>query len=528
MTGAARGGAERRAPDGVGGPAPGRAGRGVPPGVDFGGSAWWRLWHWALTLALGTLVALYAVLLSGYVPFPYGVFGWAIDHVVYNAWQIAQGQTVYVDPAGGDPTAFLYTPGLSLMVAPFVALFGPELWVARLVNLAGVTVLLVVLWRETARRVRERRLVRLSPALIVLLGSASLSSILWVHPETWSVAFALLALLAARRAAEGDARDARRGLLLAVLLSAAAVCTKQTTLIYVAAITLYLLANRPRAGLAYAGGAAALLAALAALGQWLTDGQLMHYLVGLAAEHELEWNELPRIFNYTGLHLGPFVALLIVDWWRRGTAALRGDPFAWALVVVLPVQTAVLLKEGAVPNNLLGPTLLIVPLALQSLDALLPRLAPHRGLRLSAALLVLALVLVRLVQDAPPLWTHIEEYNARHRTAERIEEVIRDTEGPVWVAHGIAFAYRNGRPVEAPALVLEEFLKSVPEVVDPLLARLDAGYYERLLIPHTFFGMLPEAVFRPRIMARYRPEAVIGEDVRWGVFTPLTVMVRRD
>jgi hypothetical protein len=503
-------------------------------GVEFGGSAWWRLWHWALTLGLGTLVAFYLTLLSGYVPFAYGVFGWAIDHVVYNAWQMTQGLPVYVDPALGDPTALLYTPGLSLMVAPLVALFGPELWTARLVNLGGVLVLLVVLWRETARRVRERRLVRLSPALIVLLGSASLSSILWVHPETWSVAFALLALLCARRALEAGAagqragRGAGRWLVGAVLLSTAAVYTKQTTLIWVAAIALYLLANRPRAGLAYAAGTAALVAALAALGQWITDGQFLRYVVGLGAQHELQWYELPRIVLYEVQYLGPFLALVFVDWLRRGPAALRADPFAWALVVVLPVQSAVLLKEGAIPNNLLGPTLLIVPLALQALDGLLPRLAPHKGMRVCAALLVLALVGVRTVEDVPPLWSHLEQYNARHETAARIDELIRETEGPVWVAHGIAFAYRNGRPVEAPALVLEEFMKSVPAVLDPLLARLDAGRYERLLIPHGFPGMLPEDLLRPHIMARYRPELVLGEGVRWGVLTPLTVMVRRD
>ncbi|MHC5210530.1 MAG: glycosyltransferase family 39 protein [Planctomycetota bacterium] len=494
-----------------------------------GASPAWRLWSWALALALGALVLLYAALLLGTLHLPYGVFGWAIDHVVHNAWQIAHGIPVYVDPALGNPTAYLYTPGLSLMVAPVAALFGPELWTARIVNLLGVLVLLALLWRETARRVQDARLTRWVPALIVLLGSASLSSILWVHPETWSVAFALLALLASRRAVE---RGTNRALLAAVLLTTAAVFTKQTTLVYAVAITLYLLATRPRAALPFAAGSAALVCAAGAFGQWITDGQFLRYVVGLGAEHELQWYELPRILEYEALHLGPFVALLLVDWLRRwreqDTAALRGDPFLWALVVVLPVQSAVLLKEGAIPNNLLGPTLLIVPLALQALDRLLPRLAPHRGLSGWAALLVLALVLVRVVQDAPPLWTHIEEYGARHAVAERIDEVIRTTEGPVWVAHGIAFAYRNGRPVDAPALVLEEFMKSVPEVTAPLLARLDAGHYERLLIPHGFPGMLPEAVFRPRLLARYRPEEVIGADVRWGVLTPLTVMVRRD
>jgi hypothetical protein len=500
-------------------------------GAAADASAGWRLWRSALTLALGALLALHVVVLVGHLPVPYGVLGWAVEHVVYNAWQITEGLPVYVDPALGNPTAYLYTPGLTLMVAPLVALFGPELWTARVVNLLGVLVLLGVLWRETARRVSHARLARWSPALVVLLGSASLSSILWVHPETWSVAFALLALLAARRAAEGGpahGAGAGRALLLSVLLTGAAVATKQTTLVYALAITLSLLASRPRAALLYAGGSAALVAGLAALGQWLTDGQLLRYVVGLGAEHELQWYELPRILRYQALHLGPFLALLALDWWRRGARALGRDPFAWALAVVLPVQSAVLLKEGAIPNNLLGPTLLMVPLVLQAVDGLLPRLAPHRALRAGAGLLVLALVIARLVQDVPPLWTNLQEYGARRDTAARIDALLADTAGPVWIAHGIAFAWRNGRPVDAPALVLEEFMKSVPQVVEPLLARIDAGYYERLLLPHGFSGMLPEAVFRPRILARYRPERVLGEDVRWGVMTPLTVMVRRD
>ena len=98
---------------------------------------------------------------------------------------------------------------------------------------------------------------------------------------------------------------------------------------------------------------------------------------------------------------------------------------------------------------------------------------------------------------------------------------------PVYAVRS-AFADRNGVPVDLPAILLVDFLPAYPHVADALLAGLDAGDFELLLLPHDFATMVPEAQWKPRLTARYRPDHLIGEGVPWGSLLPITVMRRRE
>jgi hypothetical protein len=465
-----------------------------------------------------------------YFLFPYGDLGWAIDHIVWNAWQMASGQPVYTDPRLGDPAAFMYTPGFTFLCVPLVAIFGPELWTARLVHLVGAVLLVVITTRETARRVRDRRLVALAPGLVILLGSLNFSALIEVNPEVWAVAFALLALRATQRAADGG-----RGLLAAVLWSCAAVATKQTMLAYVAVAAVALLVSRrARAAVLYAGGVAALLGAGAALGQWATGGWFLTYVL-LGAHHELLWGQLPDVLRFMAEQLLPYLLVLAAAaLWGRGRTsgprlpALLRDAWALALVVELVLQPVVLLKRGDMPNHFLGVSILLVPLLLAAVEALLPRLRERRTLAASLGALCLGWAGLRLAQDIPPLWRNLEQYESRLAVVRRLETLVREAEGPVWVPMGIALAYRNGAPVVAPALILAEFLPVTPEVVDPVLERLDRAEFQRILVPAALFELLPESEFEPRLRAHYRPAEVVGGQTLMGMITPVTVLERKD
>lgn len=499
---------------------------------DAAASRGWAWWRAALHLALGALAVVYAAVLVRYFLFPYGDLGWAIDHIVWNAWQMASGQPVYTDPHLGDPAAFMYTPGFTFLCVPLVAVFGPELWTARLVHLVGAVLLVVIATRETARRVGDRRLVVFAPGLVILLGSLNFSALIEVNPEVWAVAFALLALRATQRAADGG-----RGLLAAVLWSCAAVATKQTMLAYVAVAAIALLAaGRVRAAVLYAGGVASLLGAGAALGQWATGGWFLRYVL-LGAHHELLWGQLPDVLRFMAEQLLPYLLVLAAAalWGRarqtgsRLAARLR-DPWALALVVEVALQPIVLLKRGDMPNHFLGVSMLLVPLLLAAVGALLPRLRERRALAASLGALCLGWVGFRLAQDVPPLRRNLEAYDDRVAVVRRLEEIVRESHGSSWVPMGISLAYRNGASVVAPALILTEFRPVMPEVIQPILARLDRAEFETILLPNsaTFFRLLPEAEFRPRFNAHYRIAEVVGADALMGTITPVTVLRRSE
>ena len=493
--------------------------------------AGWRLWRGLLLLALGALAAVYVAVLVRYFLFPYGDLGWAIDHIVWNAWQMASGQPVYTDPHLGDPAAFMYTPGFTFLCVPLVAVFGPVPWTARLVHLIGAVLLVVLVTRETAGRVSDRRLAAFAPGLVILLGSLNFSTLIEVNPEVWAVAFALLALRATQRVADGG-----RGLAAAVLCSFAAVATKQTMLAYVPVAALVLLAARgARAATLYAAGVAVLLGAGAALGQWATGGWFLRYVL-LGARHELLWGQLPAVLVFMAEQLLPYLLVLgAAALWGRARPPGASRPAGWlrdawalALVVEIALQPIVLLKRGDMPNHFLGVSMLLVPLLLAAVEALLPRLRERRALAASLGALALGWVGLRLAQDVPPLWRHLESYDDRVAVVRRLETIVRESHGSAWVPMGISLAYRNGAPVIAPALILAEFLPAMPEVVEPVLARLERAEFETIVLPNpaSFFSLLPEAKFRPRLDAHYRIAEVVGTDTPMGALTPFVVMRR--
>jgi len=486
----------------------------------------WTAWRAGIAAAMAIVAGAHLAVFVRYLAFPYGDLGWTIEHIVYNAWQMVHGPPMYVDPVAGEPTAFHYPPGLTLLVAPLVALFGPELWTARLVNALATVLSIVLLTRETARRVRDRRLAAFAPGLVFLLASASFSSMLWVHPENWAVAWSLLALVLAGR------REASvRGALLAALASFAAVATKQTMLIHVPAVALVLAMRRPRAALVYLASGAALLLAGTALGQALTEGRFLDYVL-LSESFPLEWSKLPGILGYLASYLSPCLLLWLASLRygepRPGLRALLRDPFAVALALSLPALGYVLIMLPAIPNNLLLPAMLLVPLSLQGLDALLPALARHRALAASGAVACLLWSGVRVGTDVPPLWRNIEQYEPRRAVCARLEQIVRESRDSIWVPQGIAFAYRNGAQVIAPVLVLYDFREVHPEIFDRILARVEAGEFRTILVPAQFADATPAERFRAAFRRHYRVAEVVGENALMGTFTPVMVLRRRD
>jgi len=376
---------------------------GLPPA---GAARAWTSWRVALLAGAAAMGALYVAYALLYFDFPLVDRGWTIDHLVHNAWQIVQGQPLYVDPRLGSPTAFMYTPGLTYMLAPLVALFGPELWTARLLNLVAAALLIAIVTRETARRVRDRRLAWFAPALVFLTGATHEHQLLVAHPDNWSLVFAFLALIAARGAAETG-----RGLSWAVLALCAAAATKQTTLIFaLAAAAPLAVSSRPSRAALLLAAVAGLLAAGAALAQAATHGLFLESVL-LATRQQWGWDRTPLTLLYLAYRLGPYLLVLaaapVIGRRRPRLRAVLSDPFLTAFVLALPSTIVRMTKIGATACNLLPLVLLLVPLFLQAVDALLPWFARSRRRAALAALLCPLWVAWSLSQDLPPLWRRI-------------------------------------------------------------------------------------------------------------------------
>jgi hypothetical protein len=486
----------------------------------------WRLLFGGL---LAILVAAHAAVFLRYLAFPYEVFGWSGDVILHNAAQLARGERPWRAPAAAAPAAFLYTPGYTLLLAPLVALFGPHPATGRLLTAAGVVLLSALLVRETRRRTGSRFLAWCAPGVLFLFSAASLDNLLWIHPDTWSVTFSLLALLAVtpRTTAGAAAAITTRAALAAALWSFAAVFTKQTAVGVVVAITLFLLLSRPRVAPAYLALTAALLAGAVALLDRLCDGGFLPYVL-LPFSHEVQLEKLPGALLWFATHWGTALPLLAALLWRGGLRARLHDPLALAAAVSLPAHLAALLKANGAPNNFLALTVFLVPLLLQAVAALLPLLAT-RALPRALAGLVLLLAMVPPIEDGlRPAWRSLQLHDARLAAARELEAELAATPGPAWVACRVDFAVRSGRPVDLPAILLVDFLPAYPHAADALLARIDRGEFDALLIPHDFATMVDEAAWRPRLLKRYRPARLVGEGVAWGALMPVTVMRRRD
>ena len=490
------------------------------------GTRGWALWRGTLLAVMAVPAALYVVYAVRFFSFPVIDRGWTIDHLVHNAWQLVEGQRLYTDPAAGSPTAFMYAPGLSLMIAPLVALFGPELWTARLVSLVGSTLLVTLVVRESARRARDRRLAWFAAGLVFLLGVTNGHQLLVTHPESWSLAFTVVALLAARRVAETG-----RGLVLAVLATAAAVATKQTTLVYALAVAVPLLAaGRPGRAVAYLAGVGGVLAAATAWAQHATEGRFLDYML-LANRQQLVMDRPLKTLLFLAYYLGPCLlvcaAALVLTRPRLRLAERLRDPFLVALAVCLPATAVVMLKGGSASNNLLALTLLLVPFVIQSVDALLPWLAPRPARAAAAAALCLALVGWRVGSDAPSLWHNIAGHDRALAAARRLDEIVRSARRPVWVPLDISLAYRNGVPVVSPAAILAEY-RFDPAYCAPLLSALESGAFQTILLQDTVFTLLPETVIGPALRASYHPVELVVAGANVGIYGSVTVLERKD
>ena len=187
-------------------------------------------------------------------------------YFVYYGLRLVSGLPIYFD-YGSLTVPFNYVPVYAAIVGVLGKIFGPGVWYERAFSLACAACIACLIYRAVAKANTHRTAALCSGLL--LFASASLS--VWLIIRGIDVFAAMLALLAVSIASREGDRWGRR-LALSTGLFILAFYTKQTTIFPATATILYVMARRPRWGLAMGAAFGLAVAALFLIFQFMSGG----------------------------------------------------------------------------------------------------------------------------------------------------------------------------------------------------------------------------------------------------------------
>ncbi len=225
-----------------------------------------------LVLAIAALLFLFLVYLlytAALLRFPFD-YDQGEGFELWDAVLFSRGMWIYRDNASYPFYASNYPPLFPLLLAPWVRLFGPRLWIGRLWSFGTTLViggtLFWIIYRETRDRVA---------ALLPTLAFFASNYVYHIGPlfrlHTTMVMFGLLGV--ATMARVEDPHRGRRYLWLSLLFLLLAGYTKQLAFDAVLAAFLFLFLRRPRQAILYGIGFALVVGAIFLGLNVATDGQ---------------------------------------------------------------------------------------------------------------------------------------------------------------------------------------------------------------------------------------------------------------
>jgi 4-amino-4-deoxy-L-arabinose transferase-like glycosyltransferase len=230
---------------------------------------------------------------------------WMEGASLQHALRLWHGQPLYAAPSG-EFIPFIYPPLAYWPMALSAALFGPELWAARLPSLLACGVSGWALLRAGRSGSGELAVGALAAGLYCF-GYGYCGGFMDVaRVDPLFIAFVLLGaerLCAAEQGERGDLQPlaAHRSELMALLWFVLASATKQHGLLFLVAASAYLLVRAGRSRLQTVAGAWLLLALGAGTLEYASGGWLSTYLVAVPRRH--------------GLHAPLLLSFFLVDLW---------------------------------------------------------------------------------------------------------------------------------------------------------------------------------------------------------------------
>ncbi|HUT53580.1 MAG TPA: glycosyltransferase family 39 protein [bacterium] len=479
----------------------------------------WNKWNTRLfALLLLALIAhfgIYAYSVVKVFPFPYQFKGWAGDEMMYNSWLLSQGQNFYVDPAKEVSAAYPYNPGFQFLAVPLVRIFGPRMWVGRLVAISGLVLTWALMFRA-ARKLTGKALYGLiAVGLLMATYGAMDAHFDDIHPDSWVVVFGLLSLALAELALKKPAY-----IVPAALAAFLSFFFKQPGISFGAGAACFLFLSRPRYAAYYLLILAALVTANFAIGQALTGGMYWDYTVVAPRGQHIIWIKIPAsiyslisAFKFTII----FLLFMVIN---KPTSLPLSSAYAVALPFVFFLYgSASVVYGGGTMSNFFPATVLIAILLACALRYVRAGMSPASP---RLALLLLSILLAQnlsLFTSPTPIVT-----KEHYRAARQVERIIRSTPGEVLVFYRIAFAYLNGKRLYDNLVVEAEFKWRYGGRLE---SQLQSRYFERVISPQRAinWGMWGRKIY-DILYENYEVETVISSPP-WFQTTPMVVLKRK-
>jgi hypothetical protein len=426
---------------------------------------------WALSLGAALIFVGLALLR---IPYPLEldyIEGVMMDHIA----RLVNGQPIYVEPTLRFVT-LAYMPLFATVASLLARVFGPELWIPRVVSFAsmmGIATLVVAVLRAETRS--------------WTLGVAGAGALLMSYGVTgghYDVARpdSMMLLLSLSGLATLRFTTGTRGALAAAVLLTAGFLTKQHSVWFSIAALVHLAVNDRRRLPAFAAAVVAgCVGGYVALAAWL--GPWFPYFTWEVPSH---WSQIDkvRILKYAGGGLlGTFSLLSIPAFLSLGLPERpwRGRPGIWAFGGLAGIAAGLMATlDPDAFRHVLNPTVVafavLGPLSLWRLGRALDPPAPGRaGGALAAVYLVLALQHVPLQY---PVRSHLPHRRARE-TFVALEERIAAHPGPVLMFYHGYYTWRAGKGTWFQQIPLDDIIRARGNA----LLRRDPGFVERMFEP---------------------------------------------
>jgi 4-amino-4-deoxy-L-arabinose transferase-like glycosyltransferase len=407
------------------------------------------------------------------------------DSMLMQSLRVANGLPIFVPPSV-EFVPHLYMPLYSWLGGLLIKIFGVGYAPLRLLSFAA-TIISTLMIYFIARRENQQRWIAFVCAGL-FLGGYRISGFWYelVRVDSLFVALSIggcaLGIYAGR---------SNRRLMLAAIVLTLAFFTKQTSLLFGAALAVYLLITIGRRAWLFIGAYATLVISALFIVNALTNGWFIYHTFTIAASDPIEGG---RIINYLRFELFGVMAVLSVmaiiivglSWHRLKLQSLRNQPWLITIGAAAIISGVGRASAGGNLNNLM-----IVYALMCLAPALLVRETESRSRSKTwGRVISIGLALQFVLGVYNPLRT-IPTSEMR-QAGDRLIERIASIDGEVYVAMHPYYAWLAGKQPSAQLATIwygrEHGQLPLPE---DFVARLRDRYYAAIISDESFFEIDP-------------------------------------